>query len=408
MQVTKTSKNLLHWFKRESVLAHELNQYLLQNPQTKRTVGSLPFEWLKEITPEQRSRVTQEVCEVFRQFAVDNKDLCRDTYFQPELNEEEIRSYNPIYAKLQKTLRKILKREDITTSFAGNGAVKMCSKIVVNGKPYAFSIFKDRGCPKHLVNYFTKGHGRGHEPQNIFTCYKRGQKGSFARPFLSLITGENEIASYTLTKFIETNSHKKQQKDKLAISREYMLDQDPHNKINGICIEAGGRIYNKNYINNRHEKEIWHRFTNIISGFKKDLYCKNGIKGTDIQAFLLNEIKQGKDITSQEFKSTLRENLIRSLLAEETKIEQKNSEEINNRIKYALRRCYKQIRAIKKIETLKKELQSSGQWNRIKTYLREDFIEMHRNTDIGALHPYLIEHILDLNITDEDIFCFFK
>ena len=73
----------------------------------------------------------------------------------------------------------------------------MSSKIDVGGKGYAFSIFKDKGCRKGFKSYYTPGHGRGYEPQNIFMCYYKGAHGRNARPFMSFISNENDLGGFT-------------------------------------------------------------------------------------------------------------------------------------------------------------------------------------------------------------------
>lgn len=440
MHVTNTPRKLLRWFKRENVWARELNQYLIANPQTNRRVGSLPYEWIKDIEPSKRAQVTQEICDIFQRFAIETKDLCEDDLYTRKMTVEKIVNLGPLYKQLQKALKKILKRNDVIVGYSGHGAVKMCSKIDIGGKSYAFSTFKDKGCRKGFKSYYTKGHGRGYEPQNIFTCYYRGSHGRFARPFLSVISGENDLGSFTLSKYIDYSHPKKIQKHKLTMAREFIFDADSHNKIHGIGFEAGGRGYNEDYIKDRHDREIWYRFTNIITGYYNNLYCSYGVSGVNTQKFLLKEIENGENIYSKNFQTNLKKKLTKSFIENEknetyytliqkgvlhllsivgsdsavskylmnhigTHIKpvpilnryQNFSEQIEDMIRRSTRKAFKQLRALKKVQLLKSELEQKGQWESIKGYLREDFIRIKAIND-NDYYPHLLEKELDLDI----------
>ena len=442
MQITNAPRKLLRWFKRENVWARELNQYLIANPQTNRRVGSLPYEWIKNIEPNQRAKVTQEVCDVFERFAIETKDLCEDDFYTIKMTVKKILSLSPIFKELQTKLRTILQRNDIFVGYLGQGAVKMSSKIDIGGKGYAFSIFKDQGCRKGFKSYYTKGHGRGYEPQNIFMCYNRGSHGRNARPFMSLVLGENDIGGFTLTKYIDYTHPRKGHKTSLQRSREYIFDADSHNQIHGVSIEAGGKGYNEDYIADRHEREIWYRFANIISGYTNGLYYTNGVGGDTTQKFLTEAAESGIDICSKEFKSKLRENIVKFCIKEQRKDSTTTplqkaflliletikydspaykyltnefgkhirplrclsghsnfGEQINDIIKRTNRKVHHQIRSVEKIRKIKAELEAGGKWESIKAYIREDFIKLREDHDKGYIfYPSLLEKELDIDL----------
>ena len=443
MQVTNTPRKLLRWFKRENVWARELNQYLIANPQTNRRVGSLPYDWIKDIEPNQRAKVTQEICDVFERFAIETKDLCEDDFYTTKMTVKKILSLSPIFKELQTTLRNILQRNDVFVAYLGQGAVKMSSKIDIGGKGYALSVFKDKGCRKGFKSYYTKGHGRGYEPQNVFMCYNRGAHGRNARPFMSLIVGENDLGGFTLTKYIDYTHPRKKFKTILQRSREFVFDADPHNQIHGVSIEAGGKGYNDNYIDNRHERELWYRFANIISGYTKGLYFINGVGGETTQKFLLSQVESGVDICSKEFKSKLRDSIVRYCIREQIKDNNINpvqktflkilertkydspaykyliqdigkyikpvrclsghenfGEQVHDMLKRTNRKVHHQIRSVEKLRKLKTELEANGKWESIKAYIREDFIEMENLSNNHSIsYPTLLEKELDLDLT---------
>ena len=51
------SKNLYHVVKKRSLNQHELNSYLKAHPEFNRVIGSLPYDWLKDL--EQKSDIKQ-------------------------------------------------------------------------------------------------------------------------------------------------------------------------------------------------------------------------------------------------------------------------------------------------------------------------------------------------------------
>ena len=442
MKVVNAPRKLLRWFKRENVWARQLNQHLMANPQINRRVGSLPYEWIKDFEPSQRAKITQEVCDVFERFAIDSKDLCEDDFYTTRMTVKKILNLSPIFKELQTKLRNILQRKDIFVGYLGQGAVKMSSKIDVGGKGYAFSIFKDKGCRKGFKSYYTPGHGRGYEPQNIFMCYYRGAHGRNARPFMSFISNENDIGGFTLTKYIDYTHPKKGHKTPLQRSREYIFDGDAHNQIHGISIEAGGKSVNENHIFDRHDRELWYRFANIISGYTQGMFYINGVGGVTTQDFLLKQVNSGVDICSKEFKSRLREEIVKYCirehkngetttpvqqtflrLLEKTKYNSKGykylineigkyikpsgvlsshknfGEQIDDILKRTNRKVHRQIRSVEKLRKLKTELELNGNWESIKAYLNEDFANLKvRSEKKTMFYPSLLEKELDLDL----------
>ena len=69
MFVIAKQKNLLHLFKKKSISAEKLDNYLQQFPKTGRNIGALPYDWIKSVNPENRALVTKQVQDTFTSFS---------------------------------------------------------------------------------------------------------------------------------------------------------------------------------------------------------------------------------------------------------------------------------------------------------------------------------------------------
>lgn len=117
-------RNLLHWFKKRSVSAENLNKYLKLKPDADRNIGSLPYDWIKAFDESERPKITRLVQDTFCSFSKETagakgKNL---RYISPEL-------FLQAHEKLAAALKNILKREDISVSYQGSGALKNCHRL---------------------------------------------------------------------------------------------------------------------------------------------------------------------------------------------------------------------------------------------------------------------------------------
>ena len=153
-------------------------------------------------------------------------------------------------------LKKVLNRGDVKSSYIDSGSFKNCHKLDVGEYSYALSTFK-----KYPVfdyrGYFRESHGKGNEPQNIFTSYNKFFKGRVCRPFLANLSGEKDVGGFILSKFIDINHDKKEEQGPFITNRSFLRNNDPKgNSINGIFIEAGGFVQNKKYICNKNSANL--------------------------------------------------------------------------------------------------------------------------------------------------------
>ena len=329
MIIPKT-KNIYHAIKRNSYIPKCINAYLEANPTVDRRLGSLPPEWLKNVDKTEISKITQDVSEAF----IDYSNVGNN--------------FKDSFKNLKDLLQKKLKRNDIDITYAGSGALKNCHKLTVGDKSYALSFFKpQKSVLMGFGHYDTIGHGRGYEPQNIFTGYKRGSQGRWAKPFMSTLFSEKDSNGYILSKFIEKDITPKIKKGDVLASREFFVNTDP-NFIAGRCIEAGGNKRNIKYISDRHIRANWSRFANIIDAHSKVLEEPIAQK---MQARLLVAQEFGCDILSPEFVETLS-----ALPKDERRV------------------TTKLIRGLKKVRNLRTELEEKGEYKKYQKLLKEDFV----------------------------------
>ena len=375
-------RNLLHWVKKECTNAQTMNKFLLTNPSTERRIGALPVEWVKDIPKAERSSVTQQIHDAFQRFSSNTAEIRGDNYYDYFAGHAE--DFVPEQNKLLDMLKNFLKRDDISIQYIDSGQLKNCSKITVGDKSYALSTFR-RHCTK-FNDYFEPTQGRGYEPQMLFTAYKRGSHGRYAKPFMANVSSEKDDGGYILSKYIEENHPPKKYKSDLLRSREYTKNGDTksndrfvteHNTINGICIEAGGVLDNSSrYLSNPQEREIWYNLANKLNSEVELLSKITEINGKrvnmqKISDYLLQLKNNGVDLCTSDSRSILKE-----LTAEEQKAA----------IKY--------IRILKKTRALKNELIQQGQFEKYQTMLNEDLRLNFRLCD--SSRKYSNSHLEDI------------
>lgn len=303
---TISSNNLLHVFKRKLVNAHELNSYMMNNPNTSRRVGSLPIDFFKYIPNAKKSDITQQVADVFEAFSIASE----------EVDEPYSFGVTDVAQKMVESLKKILNRGDIETSYVGSGSFKNCQKIKVGKFSYALSTFK-----KHPVfderGYFRTSHGKGNEPQAIFTAYKRYSQGRICRPFIVNLSSEKDDGGFILSKFIDANSPGKVEQGFFQTNRKIFKNIDIRgNSVNGIFIEAGGFIPNKKYISDRDVRNILQDFAIC---FDNNIELLKNPKANELQQVIYENLENRIDIFDQNNFNTL----MQSLTKEEGRIARK-------------------------------------------------------------------------------------
>ncbi len=328
----------LQTIKREYIPAERLVQFLSLTPNVDRRIGSLPYDWIKTSGKSQIPDITRRTGDVFEKFAKEIDDI-------PDNASNEVKLKTAQQA-LVGALRKILGREDIKISYAGNGALKHCQRLDVGNYSYAFSTFKSKeAARKQFSDYFHKGQGRGNEPQTIFIAYNRDSHGRWAKPFMANMSGADDKGGFILSKFIDSNYPAKRRFGSMEKQRKYIYNFDP-NYIHGVCIEAGGCVPNKKYIQNSKERDIWLRFAKIIDG--QVALLKKREHNAEVYQILVNASRSGEDIVQFD-----------------TGIFSKEERKVADRV----------IRTLVKVRELKEKLTQEGKFENIRKLLNEDMID---------------------------------
>lgn len=370
--------NLLHVVKKRMVNAHEINQYIKSNPNAKRNIGSLPVDFFSKIPQENKAIITQKISDIFEKFSIETEDI-------ENTSNIYIYSIKQITENMVNKLKEVLNRTDIKSSYVDSGSFKNCQKIEIGDFAYALSTFKKfpifdpRG-------YFRDSHGKGNEPQCIFTSYYNYSKGRVCKPFLAKISAEHESGSFILSKFIDDTHDKKIDRGNFITNRSFLRNIDTlGNSINGIFIEAGGFIENKRYIPDKNLRKTWQIFANHLDSnvtlLKKD-------NANAVQDSILKAMDNGLDISNKEKLQAF----ISCLKKEEQSIAHKL-------IKHAI-----------KIKDLKEKFIKEGSYEQICSLLKEDLCDLYDfetysqefNETLDPIniykgYPRLLAQILEIN-----------
>lgn len=295
------SKNLYHVVKKRSLNQQELNNYIITHPEFNRLIGTLPYDWLKIAPSKNIKLLSANIATSFSNFAKSISDIHTKRHF------ETIRGATLKFKKFQKILeqelKEILQRQDITINYTGSGAFKHCHKITVGDYDYALSTFinNEGWLNEKYSNYFNEYfQGKGYEPQNIFTLYKRGEHGRWAKPFFTKVAGINDADGFILSKFInKTRAIKPPQG---TFERKHLRihnnDYASRNTINGVYIDAGGSVINKNYIENKDLRNIW---LNLARIFDKTNKIVENYKYKQLDNLIANDINNNIDIFDKNY-----------------------------------------------------------------------------------------------------------
>ena len=365
-----TTKNLYHKAKKRYISAEALDIFCSTFPDASKRLGSLPFDWIKNISKEKIPQLTSKCDEIFKNFSTEIAEITRKNtgFLNYNIFDEPI-------AKLTDILKNLLKRDDISISYAGHGRIKHCHKIQIGDYSYALSTYMH---PDKLdlmfANYFNGFHGRGEESQNIFMRYKRGSHGRTARPFMSRVCEKTEqTGGYILSKFIENNHPEKISIGKWQTRRQFIKDVDTHNVKNGISIEAGGCNANPDYIKNPQVRADWLNFARVLDKLPKQLSISRSEQKSVIN--LLSKARENNvDILDKEFLSSF------DFLPE-------------NHLKFAK----EMLKRVKTLRKLKSRLEEQGKFEPIKKLLQNDFETMYPKKFYSQKISKDTEYILTTN-----------
>lgn len=382
-----TSKNLLHVFKKRLINAQQIDKILKSCPNSQRLIGTLPFDFFKNIPKTERANITQTVGDIFERFSIETDQIedSRVAYALGISNATE---------NLTSVLKKVLKRDDISCKYIASGSFKNCHKLSIGNFSYALSTFKKYPL-FDIRGYYIESHGKGNEPQNIFTIYNRFSHGRICRPFLANLSTEKDKGGFILSKYIEPQHPAKKELGKFVKNRNYLKNKDVRgNSINGIYIEAGGFVLNKGYIKEKQLRTEWKQYAENIDSYIEILNNKNGAY---IEDLILNS-----DINTFDFIN---------------KLNPKNK-------KTAL----KMLKHLKRLDDLKQKSIKNGTYTELQKLLKEDFCKLYPfnlyskefNPEATELqiykdYPRLVANLLDVdNVPNlknmlkilEDDFCF--
>lgn len=309
-----------------------------------RRLGALPFDWFKNLKPDEYAKATEKADKLFRTFS-------------EESTKEKYETLDGLYADLVSGLKKVLHRDDIEMEYVGNGYFKECSKLTVGKFKYALiTMFEKFG----YVRGDDRAFGKYAEPQAIFFTYKKMPHGRMAKPFMSSFSTDYNEYGYMLNRFIDKNDTARAKtvlNPLRAEYREYSIPdiQRADNLINNVIIDAGGIVKNKDYIEDKNFRHTLDIFLDRIfmEHIREDaLWEVPKIKEIDIacraENFLIEQRDNGIDI----YKADLRE-LLKPLNEDERL--------------YAIR----MVRRYRNIHKLKLELKENGTYEAYKPYLEK-------------------------------------
>jgi len=339
----KTPMKIYHVAKKRNLHLFDLQDMVRFQNLKERRLGSLPSDWLTNIKPDEYCKVTQKVDNLFSTFAEKSYDT-------------ELETLDGISAELVKGLKKLLRRDDISMDYVDNGYFKECSKLTVGDYAYAFLTFFEKfGMHQGDARTF----GKYFEPQSIFFTYKKMPHGRMAKPFMSRFSTDYFEHGYMLNKYIDKNDAARAKTQLNPLRNEYYEYSIPdssersENMINNVIIDAGGIVKNTNYIKDKTFRRNLFVFLDRIYINCPQPLAKSDLKLTimkkaNVDDYLCKQLDSGTDIYSADLRELLKP------FDEQEKI-------------YAKR----QIRQLRNVHKLKKELKANGTFEKYKPYLKK-------------------------------------
>ena len=330
--------NLLHLFKRNNVYAEDIHKYLKDISWAKQRIGSLPADWLKNLSKDEYKSATQKVDETFYEFAIDT---------------EKSSDFNQLLPPLVEALKKILKRNDITINFEGKGGFKYCQKLNVGDYSYALSTFK--APTKDCYSAKHPDHSQFAEPQKVFWVYKKSPHGRVAKPFMARFCDyDYPEGAYILSKFIDKTDIRRAKAPISGFREKYypLVNNDNYaaairnNEINNILVDVGGVVEN-DLFSKKDLQDKWFRqnlYTFLDRIGKEWNWCMRNPYSKSEQ-ILIEQVKKGNDI----FKMDLR---------------------TLNGSPDDIREAIKTVRRLRAVHKLKTKLALNGKFEEYKKYLK--------------------------------------
>lgn len=350
--------NLFHFFKRNNVYAEDIDKHLKYCRYDEQRLGSLPVDWLKNLSKDEFSSATQKVDDALYEFAV---------------SAEKSSDFNQLFEPLVEALKKILKRNDITIDFEGKGGFKYCQKLTVGDYSYALSTFraptKDCYCAKN------PDHSQFAEPQKAFWVYKNSPHGRAAKPFMArFCTYTDPEGAYILSKFIDKTDTKRAKTPISGFREKFypLVNNDNYaaairnNEINNILVDVGGIVENASFrkkdLPNKCFRQNLYTFLDRI-GKEWNRSMRNPYSKSE--QMLIEQIKSGNDI----FKMDLR---------------------TLNGSPDDIREAIKTVRKLRTVHKLKTKLEANGEFEQYRKYLK------HHESEYSDLLRYVFDGMSDL------------
>ena len=324
---------IYHVAKKQNLTLFQLQDMVHYQNLTERRLGSLPFDWLKNLPKDEYTKATKTVDKAFKEFA-------------EEANKEQYETLDGLYGELVGKLKKVLHRDDIEIEYVDNGYWKECSKLTIGKFEYAFCTFFEKF---GYMRGDDRAYGKYAAPQAIFFTYKKMPHGRMAKPFMSSFSTDYFEYGYTLNRFIDKNDTARAKTVLNPLRAEYLEYSIPdtlersENMINNIIIDPDGIVKNPNYVadaNFRHNLDVFLDRIFIEHTRQNELW--NEQKFNDIalvrraENFLSEQMDKGVDI----FKADLREllkplDLEQQLYAKKLIRRFKNMHKLKNNLKAA-------------------------------------------------------------------------
>ena len=305
MEVKNTfisSKNLYHIVKKRSINQHELSSYIIAHPEFNRLIGSLPYDWLKCALPSKDIKfLSESIALFFAEFAKAISDI--HTRRHLETIRGAVLKFKKFQKVLEQQLKDALQRQDISVNYVGSGSFKHCHRITVGNYDYALSTFinNEDWLNEKYSNYFNDYfQGKGYEPQNVFTLYKKGEHGRWAKPFFAKVAGKDDADGFILSKFIKKSGAKKSPQGIFERKRLKFINNDyaSRNTINGVFVDAGACVINNDYIEN---KEVRYLCLELARTFDRANKIVENYNYRCIDSLIASDIKNNIDIFDKNY-----------------------------------------------------------------------------------------------------------
>ena len=340
--------NACHYFKRH--FAQNSDFVFNQQFFNKNRLGSLPYDWIRSISHQNISGVTEKVDRTFQEYALKMADntLSRDVFETENKN-------------LRERLSRILSRDDVEVEFINKGFYKNCQKIKVGNYEYALLTFRD-GVDNLEAHIY--GHGVKIEPCLIFYMYKNYSRGRITRPFMTRFSSDiNDRDAYILTKFINSADTKRSKKKALLSERNRRYKFEPWgegNFINGICIDVGGTLK----LDNAWPRDLVRLFSKMRL-YETIHFRLDGIPLSDCGE---------KAIVERVNAAIKADNIICDLLNNGYDIYNRDNRDIINSLSPIERKVFlKKVRALKSFHKQKQELVKKGLYENYIETIRQKF-----------------------------------